>query len=150
MTGASLPKRALSASATCPAGTIGIDAVGVAEFGMITGACDDGASTPLGPNASPRTPCPGESSPVEGVAENNEPDCAAAVWGMTSERMSASAGHSRPEAAAITVLLLMTRLFSAQIAAISSRYAGFVTLGTLCWAPPIGLGTHKPGLASAA
>ena len=129
--GASLPKRALSASATWPAGTIGIVEIGAAEFGIIMGACDDGASAPPEPNASPRLPCPGEISPVEGVAENNELDCAAAMCGMASARMSASidasagprAGDSRAEAAAIAGVRLMMVAFSAQIAAISSRDA---------------------------
>src|SRR5260221_10198432 len=50
---ASLPKRALSASATWPAGTVGIDAVVVAEF---EGACaggGDGTGKFLGPKISP-------------------------------------------------------------------------------------------------
>src|SRR5260221_14618125 len=50
---ASLPKRALSASATWPAGTVGIDAVVVAEF---EGACaggGDGTGRLLGPKITP-------------------------------------------------------------------------------------------------
>ena len=108
-----MPKRALSASATCPAGTIGIGAVGVAVFGMISGA-----GVPPEPNASPRVPCPGAIK-VEGVVENSEfcpDDCAETASGPASERMSARteprAGHSRP-GAAFAVALLMTRSFSA-------------------------------------
>jgi hypothetical protein len=72
MAGASLPNRALSASATCPAGTIGIGTAGATEFGMGNGNCDGDASEPPEPNASLRLPCPGAISPVDGVAENNE------------------------------------------------------------------------------
>jgi hypothetical protein len=103
------------------------------EFGIINGA---GAAPE--PNTSPRLPCPGAISPVDGVAENKEfcpDDCAEAASGPANERMSAStepsAGHSRrgvPNA----VALLMTWSFSAQIAAISSQLPRFVTPIPLC------------------
>ncbi len=125
ITGASLPKRALNANATCPAGTIGT-AAGAITRGVFSGHSACGVSTPPEPNASPRVAGVGAISPVEGVAENNEfcPGvCADAVWDASNGNMSANAGHSRTQTA-IAGAWLMARSFSAQIAAISSQQAG--------------------------
>jgi hypothetical protein len=70
---------------------------------------------------SPRVDGTGEISPVEGVAENSEFDCATAAEGATATRASTSTGHSRPRTVAVVGALSMTGVFSAQIAAISSR-----------------------------
>jgi hypothetical protein len=68
---ASLPKRALSASATCPAGTIGGEA-GVAVVCPSIGQSARGASTPPEPNGSPRVAGAGVSKLFEGAPENKE------------------------------------------------------------------------------
>ena len=138
MTGASLPKRALSASATCPAGTIGIGAAaGAGAFGAICGDCDGASTRPPGLKTPPRMSDPGAIVPIDGVAENSELDCAKAALGMAALQpsrasRSTNAGLSRVGAAAIAGALLMTLSFSAQIAAISSQLTGFVTLEPLC------------------
>src|SRR5262245_1935033 len=96
---ASLPKRALSASATCPAGTGGIDAV-VGGFGIGGG----GGGRLLGPNMSVRVDGDGEMRPVEGTAEKSEFCAGAWAWadnGLIATRISPSAGHSRPQGAAV-------------------------------------------------
>jgi hypothetical protein len=68
--GASFPKRALRASATCPAGTAGIEAV---ICGAALGIGMAGASGRLlGPKMSLRVDGTGEIRPVEGTAENKE------------------------------------------------------------------------------
>ena len=65
MAGASLPKRALSASATCPAGTIGICDTGAGgERGVISGDCGDGASIPR-PSPTRLPALPGGPPPRE-------------------------------------------------------------------------------------
>src|SRR5499433_2181544 len=117
---ASLPKRALSASATCPAGITGIDAVVLLEFGTCDG--DDGKL--LGPKISLRVAGIGEIRPVDGVAENSEfcaSACGTAATGMAATAKSKSANRSRPRGAAVADALVMTWLFSAEIEAISSR-----------------------------
>src|SRR5262249_54205367 len=115
-----LPKRALSASATCPAGTTGIDAV-------VFGTCDggvDGTGKLLGPKISLRVAGIGEIRPVDGAAENSE-FCAwawgAAASGMAAKAKSITANLSRPRGAAVADALIMTWWFSAEIEAISSR-----------------------------
>jgi hypothetical protein len=70
---------------------------------------------------SPRVAGIGEISPVEGVAENNEFDCAIAAVGATATRASMSTGHSWPRTVAVVGAHSMTVVFSAQIAANSSR-----------------------------
>src|ERR1035437_8155656 len=130
---APLPKRAESASATWPAGTIGT-ALGAVACGVVSGHSDCGASTPPEPNGSPRVA--GAIRPVVGVAENNEfcpAACADAACGTSKGRMIASAGHSRPRAANAGALL-MARPFSAQIAEFLSPQAGFAPREPLCWA----------------
>ena len=124
MAGASLPKRALSASATCPAGTIGT-AVGAVARGAFGGHSDCGASTPPGAERRRRAwPAPARAARSMGAAENSEfcpAACAdAALRNAAKAAMSASAGHSRPRAA-IAGAVLMARPFSAEIAAISSQ-----------------------------
>ena len=99
MTGAPLPKRAESASATCPAGTIGT-ALGAVARGVVSGHSVCGTSTPPGPNGSPREPGVGAISPVVGAAENREfcpAACADAGCGTSKGKMSA---ECRPQAAA--------------------------------------------------
>ncbi len=118
-----MPKRADSASATWPAGTIGI-ASAVGADG------DGGASTLPGPKPSPRGARSGAINPVEGDAENSEL-CAEAMVGSANVAISATknatpsvtAGQSRPRVAAFAGGILMTWAFSAQIAAISSQWA---------------------------
>ena len=80
----------------------------------------------LGPKMSVRVDGDGEISPVEGTAENKE-FCAGA-WACADngpsaarDRLSRSAGHSRPQTLAVAGALCMTLTFSAQIEAISSR-----------------------------
>jgi hypothetical protein len=70
----------------------------------------------------------GEISPVDGTAENSE-FCAGA-WPCADNGeitiktgISLSTGRSRPHTAAVAGALSMTLMFSAQIAAISSRLA---------------------------
>src|SRR4029077_11004224 len=114
---ASLPKRALSASATWPAGTGGIDAVVAVGF---EGACaggDEGTGRLLGPKMSPRVAGAGEIRPVDGVAENSE-FWARAPDGWMVATISTRAGHSRPHTSGIASDLIMTWSFSAQIEAI--------------------------------
>src|SRR5262249_12149855 len=97
---ASLPKRALSARATCPAGIPGIDAVVLLEFGTCDG--DDGKL--LGPKISLRVAGIGEIRPVDGVAENSEfcaSACGTAATGMAATAKSKSANRSRPRGAAV-------------------------------------------------
>ena len=66
MVGASLPKRALSASATCPAGTIGA-ADGGGAGGVTSGCCTGGAINPVPERkVSSRAPRFGEMEPIEG------------------------------------------------------------------------------------
>jgi hypothetical protein len=68
----------------------------------------------------------GEISPVEGMAENREfcaGACASAGSALIATRINPSAGPSRPPAAAVAHALFMTLMFSAEIAAISSRLA---------------------------
>jgi hypothetical protein len=77
---------------------------------------------------SPRVDGIGEISPVEGVAENSEFDCAPATEGTPATRASASTGHSRPRTVAVADALSMTVVFSAQIAAISSHTASCLRL----------------------
>src|SRR5262245_30754208 len=121
---ASLPKRALKASATCPAGTGGIDAV---DAGGALGVGAGGAGGRLlGPKMSVRVDGDGEMSPVDGIAENNEFcagawACADSGSAATRTRINPSSGQSRPHTAAIADSLPITAMFSAQIAAISSR-----------------------------
>src|SRR5262245_32920255 len=62
----------------------------------------------------------GDISPVDGVAENSE------FWALAGKDIGATArshntGPSRPRKAAVADPLIMTRLFSAEIEAISSR-----------------------------
>src|SRR5471030_2875240 len=98
MGGNCLPKCAESASATCPAGTIGIP-VGAPGGGAFGGHSDCGASTPPGPNGAPRVAGPGASCPPLGAADNKEfcpPACAAAACGTSKGSTITSAGHSRP------------------------------------------------------
>ena len=64
-----MPKRALNASATCPAGTGGIDAVVGGGAGIRAGGV---GGRLLGPKISVRVDGDGEISPVDGTAENNE------------------------------------------------------------------------------
>src|SRR5450631_3191478 len=124
MRGAPLLKRAESASATWPAGTIGT-ALGAVARGAVSGHSDCGTSTPPEPNGSPRVTGAGAIrpvvagagaiSPVVGAAENNEfcpAACADAGWDASNGRMIASAGHSGPQAANAGALL-MARPFSA-------------------------------------
>jgi hypothetical protein len=87
-----LPKRALSASATWPAGTIGICVTGATEFG-ISGDCDCEPTGLLGANGSP-PPWRGVIKPVDGVAENSElcpADCADAAPGIVKAATNAMA-----------------------------------------------------------
>jgi hypothetical protein len=97
---------------------------------MDSGAGDpggaDGANTAPPPNPPPR--CSGATSPVDGEVENSEL-CADATPGMISASMSMIAGAACLAAARTCDMLicnfpgtrLMTRAFSAQIAAISSH-----------------------------
>src|SRR5258708_1023973 len=117
---ASLPKRALSASATWPAGTVGIDAVVVAEFEGAGAGGGDGTGRLLGPKISPRVAGTGEIRPADGVAENSE-FWALAPGGWMAATISTRAGHSQPRTSAVASDLFMTSFFSAQIAAISSQ-----------------------------
>jgi hypothetical protein len=119
---ASLPKRALSASATCPAGTAGIDAVvlGILGAGWVCAGGVAGIERLLGPKISLRVAGTGEIRPVDGVAENNE-FWAKAACGATTNAANTRAGHSRPHEAAVADALVMTRMFSAEIEAISSQ-----------------------------
>jgi hypothetical protein len=77
----------------------------------------------------------GEMSPVDGVAEKSEvcaKFCALAANGTTANAASRAASHSRSSQAAVAAVLFMTRLFSAEITAISSRASWlFVTRLTL-------------------
>ena len=123
---ASLPKRALKASPTCPAGIGGIDAV-VGGAVLCDGTGGDGGSV-LGPKISVRVDGDGEIRPVDGTAENSEFcvgawACAGNGSVATKTRKSPNAGHSRPQMAAVAGALCMTLMFSAQIEAISSRLA---------------------------
>jgi hypothetical protein len=118
-----LPKRALSASATCPAGTIGIDAVVLVlpEFGTTDCAGGvDGIGRLLGPKISPRVAGTGEIRPVDGVAENNE-FCAMAIGEWIVAKTSTTAGRSRPHRTAVAGVQFIASLFSAEIEAISSQ-----------------------------
>jgi hypothetical protein len=115
MAAASLPKRALSASATLPAGTISVGAFGVARWGAAGGHRGGAVSAPLGPKASPRVIGAGEIRLTDGDAEYNEfwrGACPHAAPGVSKERMSASPGHRRPRMAAFAGALLMTMAFS--------------------------------------
>jgi hypothetical protein len=96
----------------------------LAAFGaccVCTGGVE-GVGRLLGPNMSPRVAGTGEIRPVDGVAENSE-FCAGAACGAIAIAANTRAGHSRPRKAAIADALVMTRLFSAEIEAISSRGA---------------------------
>jgi len=133
-----LPKRALSASATCPAGTAGIEAVVLLEFGTCDGDWAggiEGTVKLLGPKISLRVAGTGEIRLVDGVAENSEfcaRACGTAAKGATATTKSTSADSSRPCATAVADALFMTRLFSAEIEAISSQaHTLFVTVLTL-------------------
>src|ERR1035441_9528542 len=91
MRGAPLLKRAESASATWPAGTIGT-ALGAVACGVLSGHSDCGASTPPEPNGSSRAAGAGVIRPVVGAAENNEfcpAACADAGCGTSKGRMNA-------------------------------------------------------------
>jgi hypothetical protein len=116
-----LPKRADSASAAWPAGTIGI----------AIGACDGGTNTPPGPKPSPRKAEPGAVKEIEGVAENSELEpvpCAKAVPGIfyAAHTAAAIASRAMPPLESfrnVGSALAMTLAFSTQIAAISSQQA---------------------------
>ena len=62
----------------------------------------------------------GEISPVDGVDDNSE-FCAGAACGAITNAADTRAGHSRPHEAAVADALVMTRMFSAEIEAISSQ-----------------------------
>jgi hypothetical protein len=86
------------------------------EFGIIIGACEGAARTPLGPKMLDREAGPGEIDPGEGCAENNDSElwaCAEAAFRARMPKINANAGPSRPTAAAIAVAGLMTGFFSA-------------------------------------
>jgi hypothetical protein len=74
----------------------------------------------LGPKISLRVAGTGEIRPVDGVAENSE-FCAKAACGAITNAATTKAGHSRPHEAAVAGALVMTRMFSAEIEAISSQ-----------------------------
>ena len=122
MGGVSLPKRALSASATCPAGTAGIEAVVVVEFGAWEGDCaggDDGTGRLLGPKISPRVAGMGDIRLVDGVAEKSEFCASAGV--VTATSTGTRARHNWPRRTPIANSPFMTWFFSAEIEAISSQ-----------------------------
>ena len=108
------------------------------EFGTCDGdwAGDvEGAVKLLGPKISLRVAGTGEIRLVDGVAENSEfcaRACGTAAKGATATTKSTSADSSRPCATAVADALFMTRLFSAEIEAISSQaHTLFVTVLTL-------------------
>ena len=122
---ASLPKRALSANATCPAGMTGMDAVVLLKFGLCDCDCcggTDGTAKLLGPKMSLRVAGIGEISPVEGVAEKSEfcaRACFTAAHGITAAATSGSASRTRPRRKEVAIFI--TPMFSAEIGAISSQ-----------------------------
>src|SRR6185437_4658004 len=134
--GASLPKRAASASATCPAGTIGVAGE---PLGMISDWPGE-PSTPPGPNTSAPF---GEIMPAEGAALSNPPlpaPWANAAPTIRQETTSAISGKSRRANAAVIGGRGMTAPFSVEIAAISSQVdriaSGNAALGvTTGWRP---------------
>jgi len=62
----------------------------------------------------------GDIRPVEGVDENSE-FCAGVACGAITNAANTRAGHSRPHEAAVADAIVMTRMFSAEIEAISSQ-----------------------------
>jgi hypothetical protein len=80
----------------------------------------EGIERLLGPKMSLRVAGTGEIRPVDGVDENSE-FCAGAACGAITNAANTRTGHSRPREAAVADALLMTRMFSAEIEAISSQ-----------------------------
>jgi hypothetical protein len=137
----SLPKCALRASATWPAGAIGAIAagelavVGAAEFGTGSGDCeDDGGGTCTLPVPRPSLRgFPGAIRFIVGVIENKDvDDCADATRGRTSERLSAKrsvmAGDTRTRVEDMTNGLLMRDAFHPKSRRFQAADAAFVSL----------------------
>jgi len=94
--------------------------LGILGAGWLCAGGVAGIERLLGPKISLRVAGTGEIRPVDGVAENSE-FWAKAACGATTNAANTRAGHSRPHEAAVADALVMTRMFSAEIEAISSQ-----------------------------
>src|SRR5579885_3267050 len=93
--GASLPKRADSAKATCPAGTMGMDA---AVPGASSDPAPGAASTSPGVNRLPREAAFGPASaPADGAVENKDmlPVCPHAAGATAKATAAATPNRAR-------------------------------------------------------
>lgn len=100
-----------------------MDAVGVSTFGVAAFGFDGEVGRLLGPKMSVRVDGKGDIKPVDGMAENSELVCASAEGPAPAAKINARTGASRPHLAAVAKTMFIAPLFSAEIAAISSRDA---------------------------
>src|SRR5262249_48892529 len=113
--GASLPKRAESASAACPAGTTGIALGAPGALGCASGALGGADKTLSGEKILPRLA--GTGRPPDGGDANRPGFWACADGAKASANVMACARQTQ----ILMVRQLIPRAFSAEIAANSSR-----------------------------